>query len=263
MIFDRMTFSSFNLPTPDVVIATAVHNGHDLRPELAALTKLDESTRLREEDPHTGSLASRFASNVVVHRSRFEVDLNRERDLAVYRSPEDAWGLDVWREPLSEEAVAECLGLYDSFYDDLASTLDGLVSNRRGFVLFDIHSYNHRRGGPDADPDPSDSSPVVNLGTGSLPEKWRPVADAFIMSMQAATMDGVALDVRENVRFQGRQVARWVNDKYGEVGCALAIEFKKVFMDEWTGDVDIDRLAELGDALAASLDPVEQAWARV
>ena len=30
-------------------------------------------------------------------RSRFEVDLNRPREEAVYRVPEDCWGLDVWR----------------------------------------------------------------------------------------------------------------------------------------------------------------------
>lgn len=258
-----MAFSSFNLPAPDVVIATAVHNGHDLRPDLAALMNLDEPTRLREEDPHTGSLASRFTSSVVVHRSRFEVDLNRERNRAVYRGPDDAWGLDVWREPLSDHAVSESLQLYDAFYADLASTLDELVSRRGGFVLFDIHSYNHRRGGPDTEPDPPGESPVINLGTGSLPPKWRPVADAFVASMAAATLDGDAVDVGENVRFEGRQVAQWVHDNYGDVGCALAIEFKKVFMDEWTGEVDADRLNELGEALVASLDSVEPAWARV
>ena len=175
-----MPFSSFNLPAPDLVIATAVHDGHELRPGLATLINLDEATRLREEDPHTGKLAARFTAHVVVHRSRFEVDLNRERDTAVYLQPDDAWGLDVWRHPLSGEEVAESLLLYDSFYVVLASTLDELVTAHGGFVLYDLHSYNHRRSGPDAEPDPLEQSPVVNLGTGSLPEKWRPVADAFL-----------------------------------------------------------------------------------
>ena len=257
-----MLFSSTILPAPDVVIATAVHNGHELRSELAELSSLDEDTRLREEDPHTGALASRFPANVVVHRSRFEVDLNRERETAVYRKPEDAWGLDLWSRPLSDHAVARSLRLYDAFYADLAATLDEMVSTRGGFVLYDVHSYNHRRAGPAADPDPADESPVVNLGTGSLPAKWRPVAEVFLESVSAASVEGVAIDIRENVRFEGRQVARWVHDNYGEVGCALAIEFKKVFMDEWTGEVDADRLAELGTALVASAGPVEVAWAR-
>jgi len=257
-----MPFASFVLPAPNLVLATAVHNGHDLRPDLADLIEIPASTRLREEDPHTGALASRFASNVVVHRSRFEVDLNREREMAVYDSSQDAWGLDLWREPLADEAIAESLALYDRFYAELAAALDRLVAERGGFVLYDIHSYNHRRNGPAVEPDPPEENPVVNLGTGSLPERWKPVADIFVEEMRKTTFDGVALDVRRNVRFQGRQVARWVNENYGESSCALAIELKKVYMDEWTGEVFPDRLRQLGDALLSSVDGVERVWAR-
>ncbi len=201
-----MEFASFNLSDPDVLLATAVHDGHELRPDLAVITSLDDATRLREEDPHTGKIAARFANNVVVHRSRFEVDLNRERDEAVYASPEDAWGLELWRRDLSDEEVSASLALYDGFYLDLAASLDRLVADHGGFVLYDIHSYNHRRLGPEAPPDPAEDSPIVNLGTGSLPEKWKPVADALIESLRSNTFDGARLDARENVRFEGRQV---------------------------------------------------------
>jgi len=78
--------------------------------------------------------------------------------------------------------------------------------------------------------------------------------------MGGATLAGTPIDVRENVRFEGRQVARWVHDIYGDVGCALAIELKKVFMDEWTGKVHTTRLEELGDALLASVEAVGRAW---
>ncbi|MGH8913682.1 MAG: N-formylglutamate amidohydrolase, partial [Acidimicrobiia bacterium] len=74
-----MDFCSFDAPAPDLVVATAIHDGHELRPELATVITLDGTTRLREEDPHTGLVASRFGISAVVHRSRFEVDLNRER----------------------------------------------------------------------------------------------------------------------------------------------------------------------------------------
>ena len=255
-----MEFASFNVSGPDVLIAAAVHNGHDLRPDLAALTAIDDATRLREEDPHTGRVAARFANSVVIHRSRFEVDLNRERDEAVYMSPEDAWGLDAWRRNLTDGEVSASLALYDRFYLDLAQALDWLVAEHGGFVLYDIHSYNHRRPGPDAPPDPVEESPVVNLGTGSLPEKWKPVADALIESLRSNTFDGAHLDARENVRFEGRQVARWVHENYGDVGCALAIELKKVFMDEWTGELDLGRMSQLGDALIASGPDVRKAW---
>ncbi len=255
-----MEFASFNVSEPDVLIAAAVHNGHDLRPDLAALTAVDDATRLREEDPHTGRIAARFANSVVVHRSRFEVDLNRDRHEAVYTTPEDTWGLDAWRRNLSEDEISTSLASYDRFYADLAQVLDRLVAGHGGFVLYDIHSYNHRRLGPDAPPDPGEESPVVNLGTGSLPEKWKPVADTLIESLRSNTFDGAHLDARENVRFEGRQVARWVHENYGDVGCALAIELKKVFIDEWTGELDLERMSQLGDALIASGPDVRKAW---
>ena len=185
-----MDFCSFRSPDSDPILATAIHDGHDIRPELAGIVALDEATRRREEDPHTGVLASRFTSHLVVHRSRFEVDINRPRHGAVYRTPEEAWGLDVWARPLTDEEVAGSLHLYDAFYTDLATVLDELISRFGGFVVYDIHSYNHRRGGPEAEPEPTSENPTVNLGTGTLPAKWRSVADAFLGAMSAATLYG-------------------------------------------------------------------------
>ena len=161
-----MDFATFDLRAPAALMATAVHAGHELRPALALKVKVDESVRLREEDPYSGSLAARVGPNLVVNRSRFEVDLNRERDRAVYVSPADAWGIEVWGEPLTDDEIEESLALYDRFYDDLAQILDGLVDDHGGFVLYDIHSYNHRRSGPDVEPEPAADNPVVNLGTG-------------------------------------------------------------------------------------------------
>ena len=258
-----MDFATFDLRAPAALMATAVHAGHELRPALALKVKVDESVRLREEDPYSGSLAARVGPNLVVNRSRFEVDLNRERDRAVYVSPADAWGIEVWGEPLTDDEIEESLALYDRFYDDLAQILDGLVDDHGGFVLYDIHSYNHRRSGPDVEPEPAADNPVVNLGTGSLPDRWKPVADTFIEAMSAARVGGELVDARPNIRFEGRQVARWVHDRYGDRACALAIEFKKVFMDEWTGEVDDPFLLELGDALAETVEPVVAAWAAI
>jgi N-formylglutamate deformylase len=258
-----MEFASFNSSVPDLAVATAVHHGHELRPEIATLMALDESTRLREEDPFTGWLASRFGVNAVVNRSRFEVDVNRDRDGAVYREQDEAWGLEVWDAPLSEKQVSRSLDLYDRFYAELAWILDNLVVEFGGFVLYDIHSYNHRRAGPEAAPDPVVDSPTVNLGTGSLPDRWRPVAEAFVQAMRASTLDGDPLDVRENVRFQGGHLSRWVHENYGNTSCALAVELKKVFMDEWTGELNPERLDDLGDALFASVDPVRRRYRQV
>jgi N-formylglutamate amidohydrolase len=238
------------------VIATAIHAGHDLRPAISARTALDDATRLREEDPFTDRLADVGGEHVVVHRSRFEVDLNRPREGAIYRVPDDAWGLDLWREPVTEHDIEESLGLYDDFYTELAGHLDEAAA-RGPFVVLDLHSYNHRRDGADAPPAPSAENPDVNVGTGSLDRaRWGELVDRFMAELGGHHVRDQALDVRENVRFRGGELSRWVNRRYADRGCALAVECKKTFMDEWTGVPDDVHLEELRSALAAVLPVV-------
>src|SRR5690606_33956601 len=78
------------------IIAAAIHNGHEVRPEVAGLLALDDAQRLREEDPFTGEWTVVAPTQIVGLRSRFETDLNRPRDGAVYERPEQAWGLHIW-----------------------------------------------------------------------------------------------------------------------------------------------------------------------
>lgn len=255
-----MPFASFSLDGNVPILATAVHNGHELRPEVLAAMSIDEATRRREEDAHTGYFAARFSNHAIVNRSRFEVDINRPRHEAVYKSGDDAWGLDLWGGSLPDEIANESLLFYDNFYEKLGNMLDSMVARHGGFVLYDIHSYNHRRHGQDAAPEPEIDNPTVNLGTGSLPEKWKGVAETFMKVIGSETFHGEPIDVGENVKFQGRQVAAWTHENYGEVGCALAIEFKKVFMDEWTDDVDWEAQSNLADALIATTEPVLSSW---
>lgn len=246
------------------VVATSVHAGHDLRPEIAAAMVLDEDVRLREEDPHTDVIAAAVGSRALTGRSRFEVDLNRPRDEAVYREPDDCWGLDVWADgTLSDDLTAGSLAVYDEFYDRLGEQLDA-VAARGPFVLLDVHSYNHRRDGADAAPEPAEDNPEVNVGTGTLDsDRFGRVLGDFMESLSKQHVGGEPLDVRENVKFQGRAVSWFVHDRYPGVGCCLALEFKKTFMDEWTAEVDHDRLAETVRALGATVPVLEQALARL
>ena len=258
-----MPFATFQLASSELrppVVATAIHNGHELRPEVEALVALDPAIRLREEDPFTDFFAAAFPDSAVVHRSRFEVDLNRPRESAVYADAEESWGLEVWSSPLPAPIREESLQLYDIFYDDLRTWLDEIVRARGGFVLYDLHSYNHRREGPTAPPASPEENPVVNLGTGSLPTRWREVAAAFGEAMAGQRIGGEAIDIRQNVKFRGRQLAAWVNERYGERGCALAIELKKVWMDEWSGEIDEAMQRQLREALLTTIDPVTEAW---
>lgn len=246
------------------VVAVTVHTGTDLRPSLRPLMALTDDDRFREEDPFTDLIAHRLPALGVMHRSRFEVDLNRDRDNAVYRTPADCWDLEVWKDgAMPDDEVARSLEEYDALYEALAARLDPLAE-RGPFVLYDVHSYNHRRGGQDAAPEPPRDNPDVNVGTGSLDrDRFAPVVDAFIEAMSAATVEERGVDVRENVRFKGANVARWAHDRYPGRACALALEFKKTFMDEWSGVRDDARIELLAVALADTVAPVTAALERV
>jgi N-formylglutamate amidohydrolase len=236
------------------IIATAIHDGHALRAEVAERIALDPATRLREEDPYTGRLTAVAPTRLIALRSRFEVDLNRPRDGAVYRVCADAWGLEVWNAECPSDLAARSLAQYDRFYAELERVLRERERRHGRFVVLDLHSYNHRRGGPDAPPADPAGHPEINLGTGSVDRgRWGALIDRFRADLAAAPVRGRPLDVRENVIFEGGEMARWIHRTFPTSGCALAIELKKTFMDEWTGRVDEAHLAELGRALATTL----------
>ena len=62
--------------------------------------------------------------------------------------------------------------------------------------------------------------------------------------------------MRENVKFGGGNMSRWVNDRYGSNGCAIAIEMKKIFMDEWTDDLDESITLDVGAVLGSAAQAV-------
>ena len=105
-------------------MATAVHAGHLLRHDVAERTALSDGTRLREEDPMTDVLATVGDQVFVSRTSRFEVDLNRPTDEAVYRIPNDAWGLELWQEDLPDHVVGESLAEHELFYEVMGDWIE-------------------------------------------------------------------------------------------------------------------------------------------
>lgn len=243
------------------VIGTAIHDGHGMREQLRALTALTDAERLREEDPFTGYLIRDLPSRIVVHRSRFEVDLNRARAQAVYLTPEQCWGLHAWRETPPDAAVTDSLQFHDDYYDMLALMLRQVEKRHGAFAVLDVHSYNHRRDGPDAAPAPAADAPDINIGTFSMDRgRWAHVLRALTDHFAAADIAGRKLDVAENIAFQGRgEQTRFIHAAFPRNGCAIAVEFKKIFMDEWTGEPDWRVLGELRALMASALPVLEAA----
>ncbi|WP_338109277.1 N-formylglutamate amidohydrolase [Prosthecochloris ethylica] len=241
------------------LIAVALHHGHELRPELHDFLAVSEADRLREEDPFTGVLADIAPSRLISYVSRFEVDLNRAPSRAVYRKAEDAWGLDVWNAPLPAPLIRTSLKRYRLFYRHASLLLKHAEERFGRFVVFDLHSYNYRRGGPAALPDDPLLTPDINIGTGSMNRVyWAPVVDHVMAVLQSSDMPGHPLDVRENVKFRGGYFASWVHRHFPLSGCVISLECRKFFMDEWTGELYRDEFlaleAALKKAAAAALE---------
>lgn len=225
--------------SPGPIIATAIHAGHALRPGMAELMEINDSARLREEDPHTNEWTVIGDARVVATQSRFQVDLNRPRDQAIYLRPEDAWGLSVWKTQPPPRVIEISLAEYDAFYSMLNQLVEDRIARYRRVVVLDIHSYNHRRGGPMGAPADPGQNPGVNVGTGSMQRgRWSEIVDGFIEQMSAPLAPGQPLDVRENVKFKGGHMSRWLHATFPDNVGAIAIEIKKTYMDEWTGAID-------------------------
>ncbi len=228
------------------LIGVALHAGHNLRSEIVPLLAIDEAARFREEDPYSDYWTLACGTQLLTLRSRFEADLNRPREEAVYRTPEDAWGHRIWKEAPSEAVVAGSLAEHDRFYHELEQDLRAVERQVGRFVVLEFHSYNHRRDGPEAPPADIADNPEINIGTGALDRSfWAPVIDRFIVELAGFDFLGRHLDVRENVKFRGRYLSHFVHDRFPKSGCVLAIEVKKFFMDEWTGLADTRQIAAL------------------
>jgi len=209
--------------------SAAIHNGGNMRPELVENCILSKAERYYEEDPYTGSFIENQPITLIGHDSRYEYDLNRGTDTCVY---ETAWGKDVWKQPLSAQAIATSKAKHAQFYRIVTAICDALLEDFGECIVYDNHSYNFKR-------HERKDLPVFNLGTSSVKsDKWRPVIDRWLEALKSMPVDGCEISAAENDIFYGKgQLAAHCHSLYDDV-LVLATESKKVFMDELTGEPD-------------------------
>lgn len=245
------------------VVAASIHSGHEVRADVAEWLAIPEADRLREEDPLTSVWTSVGDSSIRVFRSRFEVDLNRPRETAVVSNDGETWGLEIWREGPPARVIERSLAEYDRFYAELRDFFDRIVANWHSVLVLDLHSYNHRRRGPDMPADSFLRNPEVNIGTGTMDRaRWANLIDCFTAALRGQEFRGRYLDVRENVKFKGRHFPAWLHRTWPEHVCVLSLEFKKFFMDEWNGTANIAALEELRVALQNATSATRRELAR-
>ncbi|MCJ7766173.1 MAG: hypothetical protein MUP09_09580, partial [Thiovulaceae bacterium] len=64
---------------------------------------------------------------------------------------------------------------------------------------------------------------------------------------------GRTLDIRENVKFKGGHFPFWIHQTFGNSACVLSVEFKKFFMDEWSGMADNKKVDLIRKMLALTV----------
>jgi hypothetical protein len=158
---------------------------------------------------------------------------------------------------MTPKQIHESLSKYDEFYLKLRNIIDSFLSCHDKLIVWDIHSYNHRRAGIDATFDADIENPEIIIGTNHYqftPQSWKPLIDTIEQAFKAQPFVGnfpnrshmiPHLDVRQNVKFPGGFLSQYINSTYGDRVCCIAIEFKKIWMCEWTQIIDHTCLIKL------------------
>lgn len=234
---------SYHIHTTDSPFwSFAIHDGHQVSPLLEPYFNIDETARLREEDPYTATIAELPINRLVVGTSRFQLDLNRPESEAVYLRPEQSWGLQVWREALPATFLDILYRQHQSLYRTIESHLERTIQQFGYFVALDVHSYNCKREHADS-PINTSSDPQINMGTTYISPQWRTLTDLLVTFIRTQTLYNEEIDIRENIKFKGGNFGRHLNDLFADQGCVWSVEFRKDFMDEWTSEPSIHRIA--------------------
>ncbi|MBF0196250.1 MAG: flavohemoglobin expression-modulating QEGLA motif protein [Planctomycetes bacterium] len=208
-------------------ISTAIHNGHNVSPNLEAKFNIDANGRLYEEDPFTGELISSQAIRLVALNSRYEYDLNRSPKDAIY---DMAWGKKVWANELTNKERQNALNKHRTFYQVLHSLVAKCEQLFGSVVLYDIHSYNSQRILKD--------TPDINIGTFYCKQKkWQKDIQNLQNHLSEIVIDQRDLINKKNTVFYGKgYLARYISEHFDKT-LVLPLEFKKFFMDEESGQL--------------------------
>lgn len=207
-------------------ICTAIHNGDNVRKQIADKLLLNAKERKYEEDPYTYDILASFPIVLQGLDSRYQYDLNRPPEGCIY---EEAWGKKVWSRPLTAKERKAGISLHDSYYRVLDALLTVLEKRSSRCIVYDLHSYNYKRLTTDA--------PLFNIGTHFIDrELYQPVLEHLKRRLLAAEFPNIENRVAFDDVFPGRGYqASFIHENHRQSLC-IPLELKKVYMDETTGD---------------------------
>lgn len=216
---------SFTLKIDDYVpyVCGAVHDGHQFREELWEQCLHSEYERWFEEDPETKNMVKTHPIVIAGCDSRFEYDLNRAPQVAIY---EDAWGKKLWKQPLSQLQIETSLSKHNNFYKVVHALIETLESKHKSVVVYDMHSYNWRRWDREV--------PVINLGTKNIDNgRYGHFVTAWRDSLAKLQLpNDIAATSKINDTFYGNGYFLKYITQHFKNTLVLATEYKKIYCDE-------------------------------
>lgn len=216
---------SFTIKIDEYVpyICGAVHDGHQFRKELWENCLHTEYDRWFEEDPCTKEFVHTHPIVIASCDSRFEYDLNRDPESAIY---DDAWGKKLWKDTLEPEQKQKSLNKHITFYSVVNALVKALEDKFGSVVVYDIHSYNWKRWDREV--------PVINLGTANVDnERFGNVIEDWRHSLSQLDLPhNIKATSKINDTFQGNGYFLKYITKNFKNTLVLATEFKKIYCDE-------------------------------
>lgn len=202
----------------------AVHDGHQFRKELWENCLHSEYDRWYEEDPETKSMVHSHPIVITGCDSRFEYDLNRTPDEAVF---ETAWGKQLWKTPLPEAMKTKSLNKHAAFYKVVHALINKLEEKFGVCIVYDMHSYNWQRWDREV--------PTWNLGTSNIDNnRFGHTVEAWRQSLsQMKLPNGIGSTSKINDTFQGNgYFLKFITNNFKNT-LVLATEIAKVYCDEY------------------------------
>ncbi|MHA7057261.1 N-formylglutamate amidohydrolase [Aquimarina sp. M1] len=204
-------------------ICGAIHDGHQFRKELWDNCLHTEYERWYEEDPATRQMVQNHPIVIAGCDSRFEYDLNRDPENAIY---EDAWGKQLWKSTLTPESKKRSLQKHSNFYKVVHALVTKIESKYGAAIVYDMHSYNWRRWGREV--------PVVNLGTSNIDnDRFSVLAASWCENLSNIKLPNNAkITTAINDTFQGNgYFLKYITSHFNHT-LVLATEFSKIYCHE-------------------------------
>ncbi|MDW5288653.1 N-formylglutamate amidohydrolase [Formosa sp. PL04] len=225
-------------------ICGAVHDGHHFKRDLWDFCTHSEYERWYEEDPETKTMVSECPIVISGLDSRFEYDLNRAPEDAIYK---DAWGKPLWKKPLLTSLKDRALNKHHEFYNvlhKLVSTVEDIYGHA---VVYDMHSFNVKRWDREV--------PTWNLGTKNVDESrfkteienWRQLLSEITLSKKIPSTAHI------NDTFQGNgYFLKYITSNFTNT-LVLATEIAKVYCNEKKALIYPEIVSNVRDQLGAKI----------